>query len=164
MEAASTTTGRSGTARRGESGKRDGKVYERNQRLNAPQVNPPARTWRMWAGLQRAPTTSMVWGTPGPGEVAGREASGKGCVVPEAKLLGHSWAPTPSNGLVVNMGTNPSLPSPESYGLPAGRVHRPPLVTGWGGGPVVVRGRGSRPHGEGAQRVRSIHATPGGRW
>ena len=164
VEAASTTTERPGTARRGGSGKRDGKVYERNQRLNAPQDHPPARTWRMWAGLQRAPTTSLAWGTPEPVDVAGREALGKACGVPEAKLLGHSWAPTPSNGLVVNMGTNPSLPQPSGLRPEGGRVHRPPVVMGWGGGPVVVRGRESRPHGEGVQRVRSIQATPGGRW
>jgi hypothetical protein len=165
-EAASTTTEHPGTARQGGSGKRDGKVYERNQRPNAPQDAPPARTWRMWAGLQRAPTT--LWRGELPNRlmspVAGREASGKACGVPEARLLGHSWAPTPSNGLVVNMGTNLSLPPPEGHPLPAGTVHRPPLAMGWGGGPVVVRGRESRPHGEGVQRVRSIHATPGGRW
>jgi hypothetical protein len=116
-------------------------------------------------GWAAARTHDLVaWGTPEPVDVAGREASGKACGVPEARLLGHSWAPTPSNGLVVNMGTNLSLPPPEGHPLPAGTVHRPPLAMGWGGGPVVVRGRESRPHGEGVQRVRSIHATPGGRW
>ena len=162
VEAASTTTERPGTARRGGSGKRDGKVYVRNQRLNAPQTIPPARTWRMWAGLQRAPTTCVAWGTPDPVDVAGREASGKACGVPEARLLGHSWAPTPSNGFVVNMGTQLLLPQATPLRV-AGLVHRPPMAAVGGGGPVVVRGRESRPHGEGVQRVRSIQATPGGR-
>ena len=43
-EAALTTPGRASTVRWSGSGKQDGKVYVRNQRLNAPQVDPPART------------------------------------------------------------------------------------------------------------------------
>ena len=36
---------------------------------------------------------------------------------------------------------------------------------GWGGGPVVLRGWESRPHGEGGQQVGSRGAgMPGGRW
>jgi hypothetical protein len=55
-QAAPTTTERASTVRWPGSGKRDGKVYERNQRLNAPQEHPPARTWQIWAGQQRAST------------------------------------------------------------------------------------------------------------
>ena len=113
------------TARRGGSGKRNGSVYERIQHLNASQDQPRARIWRMWAELQRAPTVSVAWGTPEPGEVGGREGSGKACGVPEAKLLRHSWAPTSTNGFVVNTGTNPSLPPLEGNALPVGRVYRP---------------------------------------
>jgi hypothetical protein len=50
--AALTTTGRVGTTRRPGSGKRDEKVYERNQ-CQSTVVLPLARTWWMWAGLQR---------------------------------------------------------------------------------------------------------------
>jgi hypothetical protein len=39
------------------------------------------------------------------------------------------------------------------------------LMAGWGGAPVVVRGRESRPHGKGGQRVlQQGNATSGGRW
>lgn len=47
--AAPTTTGRVGTARRPEPGKRDGQAYEcRNQWWN-PESGTSARTWRIWA-------------------------------------------------------------------------------------------------------------------
>ena len=90
-------------------------------------------------------------GTPGPGDVAGREATVKACGVAVAMLQGHSWAPTPSNGSGVNVGTIPPVPFPGSSLLPGGKAHRRPMPAGWGGGPVVVRGRESRPHGEGVQ-------------
>ena len=37
--------------------------------------------------------------TPGPGEVAGREATRKACGVLVAMPQGQSWAPTPSTGM-----------------------------------------------------------------
>jgi hypothetical protein len=64
-QAAPTTTGRASTARWSGSGKQDGKVYERNQCLNAPQENPPAQTWQIWAGQQRAPAASAGGELPG---------------------------------------------------------------------------------------------------
>jgi hypothetical protein len=70
-QAASTTTERASTVRWSGSGKRDGKVYERNQRLNAPQEHPPAQTWQIWAGQQRASTLRR-------GELLGRLVSPAG--------------------------------------------------------------------------------------
>jgi hypothetical protein len=77
------------------------------------------------------------------------------CGVAVTKLQGHSWAPHPSNGSRVNVGTAASVPT--------GRARRQPMPMKRGGGPVVVRGRESRPYGEGVQRVRSIHAKREGR-
>jgi hypothetical protein len=87
----------------------------------------------------------------------------KVCGVAVAMLQGHSWAPIPSNGQGVNVGTTPAVPSPASRQLVGGKARRRSMPLGWGGGLVVVRGRESRPHGEGAQRVRSIAADGGGR-
>ena len=70
-QAAPTTTERASTVRWSGSGKRDGKVYERNQRLNASQERPPARTWQIWAGQQRA-------SAPRRGELLGRLMSPAG--------------------------------------------------------------------------------------
>ncbi len=88
----------------------------------------------------------------------------KACGVAVARLQGHSWAPTPSKGSRVNVGTIPVVPSPASSLLVGGQARRRLMPPGWDGGPVVVRGRENRSHGEGVQRVRSIPADRGGRW
>jgi hypothetical protein len=87
----------------------------------------------------------------------------KVCGVAVAKPQGHSWTPTPSNGLGVNVGTIPTAPFPVSCQLIGGKVCRRLMSPGWGGGVVVVRGRESRLHGEGPQHVRSIQADRGDR-
>ena len=170
-QAAPTTTGRASTVRWSGSGKRDGKVYVRNQRSNAPQDNPPARIWQIWAGQQRALARGSVRGTPGPISVVGREATRKVCGVLVARLQGHSWSPNPTNGLRVNVGTIPAAPHLASRTLAGGKARRRLTPAGWDGGLVVVAGattgrggRESRPQGEGVQQVRSMHAMRGGRW
>ncbi|MGH9043837.1 MAG: hypothetical protein ACRDVP_03195, partial [Acidimicrobiales bacterium] len=83
----------------------------RNQRLNAPQ-----ETQRLKPGgsgpQSSAHPHKIVRGTPRPGDVAGQEATMKDCGVIVAMLQGHSWAPTPSKGSGVNVGTIPVVPSP----------------------------------------------------
>ena len=86
------------------------------------------------------------------------------CGVAVAMLQGHSWAPTPLNGWRVNVGTILSVPPPVSSQLVGGKVRCRLMLTRWGGGPVVVRGRESRSHGEGVQCVSSGTADRGGRW
>ena len=88
----------------------------------------------------------------------------KFCGVVVAMRQGHSWAPPWSSGHAVNVGTVPTVPHRSVFGLMGGKVCRRLMSSGWGGGPVVVRGRESRSHGEGVQRDRSFDATPGGRW
>ena len=171
-QAAPTTTGRASTVRWSGSGKRDGKVYERNQRLNAPQENPPARIWQIWAGQHRAPASFRGRGEL-PGGLASPvwEAIGKVCGVPVARVQGHSWSPNPTSGSRTNAGTIPAAPTPASMMLAGGKARRQLMLLGWGGGLVVVAGvttghggRESRPQGEGVQQVRSMHALRGGRW
>jgi len=163
VEAALTTTGRIGTVRRFGTGKRDRKVYVRNQRLNASQGQTTSSnlTDQGWAATR---TSASAGGTPWLGDVADREATVKGCGVAVARLQGHSWAPTLSKGSRVNVGTISAVPSPASGLLVGGKVRCRPMLSGWGGGPVVVRDRESRSHGEGAQHDRSIGADRGGRW
>lgn len=63
-----------------------------------------------------------------------------------------------------NMGTLPGLPFPTCSQYVDGQGRARPLGLAGGGVAVVVRGRESRPHGEGRQRVRSIGCVmPGGR-
>src|SRR5450759_3434963 len=104
---------------------------------------------------------NAVRGTLGPVDGAGREATVNACGVAVAMLQGHSWAPTPSSGSTVNVGTIPAVPSPAISLMVGGKARRRLMPPGWGGGPVVVRGRESRSHGEGVQRVRSIGADRG---
>jgi hypothetical protein len=79
------------------------------------------------------------------------------CGVAVAMLQGQSWAPTPSSGPRVNVGTFPAVPSPASSLLAGGKIRRRSMLSGWDGGPVVVRDRESRSHGEGVQRDRSVN-------
>jgi hypothetical protein len=163
-EAALTTTGRASTARWSGSGKRDGKAHVRNQRLNAPQESQRLEPGGSGPRSSAHPHDGQVeWGTPWLGDVAGREATVNGCGVAVAMLQGHSWAPIPSKGSRVNVGTALAAPFPASGLLVGGKARRRLMPPGWDGGPVVVRGRESRSHGEGVQRDRSVNADRGGR-
>jgi len=160
VEAALTTPGQVSTVRWSGSGKRDGKVYVRNQRLKAPQEQATSSnlTDLGWVAAR----TRFVRGTPASVDVAGREATLKCCGVGVARPHGHRWAPNPLNGSRVNVGTDPAAPAVIVSAV-AGKARRRLMPSGRGGGAVVVRGRESRPHGEGPQRDRSVNAERGGR-
>ena len=74
---------------------------------------------RLALGCNAHPYGSAGRGTSGPGDAASREATVKDCGVAVAKLQGHSWAPTPSKGSRVNVGTTSSVPA-----IRAGKVCR----------------------------------------
>jgi hypothetical protein len=103
--------------------------------------------------------------------VVGREAIGKDCGVPVARVQGHIWSPRSTSVVMVYAGTIPPVPSPASMTLTGGKARRRLTAAGWDGGLVVVAGvttghggRESRLQGEGVQQVRSMHARRGGRW
>jgi hypothetical protein len=162
-QAASTKPGRISTIRWPGSGEQDGKVYVRNQRLNAPQEKATSSNL-MDMGWVAARIGALAPRTLRPIDVVGHEATVNACGVVVAKLQGQSWAPTPSSGSGVNVGTIPVAPSPTSNQLAGGKARRRLTPPGWDGGPVVVRGRESRLHGEGVQRDRSNYASHGVRW
>ena len=83
----------------------------------------------------------------------------KACGVVVARQQGHSWAPTPSSGSRVNVGTIPKAPDPANSQWAGGKTRCRSMPLEWGGGLVVVRGRESRLHGEGVQRNSSHYAT-----
>jgi hypothetical protein len=161
--AAPTTTGRAGTARRLGSGKRDGKVYVRNQRLNASQERPTSSNLAD-LGWVAARARCCVRATSAPVEIAGGKAISNVCGVDVARPQEQSWAPHLSNGHEVNVGTVASVPSPPGRVLGGGNARCRRMPARWDGGPVVVRGRESRSHGEGVQRDRRRDAERGGRW
>lgn len=88
----------------------------RNQRLNAPQESlrlEPGGSGPVSSAHPRPVSSDVVVrGTSGLGDVASREAVVNVCGVAAAMLQGHSWAPTPSNGSTVNVGTTATIPSP----------------------------------------------------
>lgn len=73
------------------------------------------------------------------------------CGVAVARLPGYSWAPTWSIGDVVNVGTVRGRPHDWISGMGAGSL--PAGGHGRDGGPVVLRARERRVHGEGDQQA-----------
>ena len=161
VEAALTTTRRVSTARWSGLGKQGGEAYVRNQRLKAPQSTHQLEPGGSGLGCNAQLGGVAVWRTPGLGEVAGREATVKVCGVAVTMLQGHSWVPIPPTGSAVNVGTVLMVPHHGGYQPPCGKVRRLPTPSGWGGGPVVVRDRESRSHGEGVQRDRGGYSWEG---
>jgi len=136
----------------------------RNQRLKAPQEMSTSSNLADLGWVAARTRDMLLRGTPGPVDVAGPEAAVKVCGVAAAMLQGHSWVPIPSNGQKVNVGTISVVPNPGSCQLFGGKARRRLMLPGWGGGPVVVRGRESRLHGEGVQRDRSGCSLRGDHW
>ena len=96
--AALTTTGRVGTARRPESGKRDRKVYECRNQWSNPRKS---RTGSNLVDMGRIAVHALAvfaGATPSPVNRVGKEAMRKACGVLMAMLPGKSWAPHLSNG------------------------------------------------------------------
>jgi transposase len=158
--AALTTTGRVGTTRRPGSGKRDEKVYERNQ-CQSPVSLPPAQTWWMRAGLQRTlpPGSDSVLDSSG----SRRRPWGRSAAYPGrcCRDIAGRLTRQPGGGERGNRHESPSCPAIQ---VGSGQVRRRLTTRARGGGSVVVRGRESRPHGKGTQQVRSLGVgRPGGR-
>jgi hypothetical protein len=95
--AALTTTGRIGTARRSGSGKRDEKVYVRNQRLKASQASHQLEPGGSGLGCDAHPQ-QLGGELLGRIQIAAPEATLNVCGVGVARSQGHSWAPHSSNG------------------------------------------------------------------
>jgi len=132
----------------------------RNQRQNASQERTTSSNL-MDMGWVATRIGALAPRTPRPIDIVGQEATVKACGVAVAKLQGHSWAPTPSSGSRVNVGTIPVAPSLTSSQLAGGKARRRLMPPGWDGGPVVVRAWESHVHGEGVQRDRGDDAEHG---
>ncbi len=99
---------------------------------------------------------SDLRGRPGGHEESLRRTRGE--------AAGEELDTNPVDRFVVNVGTIPRSPSPPHSQCGGGQARGRLMAPGWGGGSVVVRGRESRLHGEGTQRVSSnITATAGAR-
>ena len=131
--------------------------------MNASQVNP---TGSNLTDSGQAAVRTLAFGR---GELSDGfmslvgEATVNACGVTVAMPQGHSWAPTPSIGSRVNVGTIPVVPPCGPARVVGGKARRRPMSPGGDGGVVVVRARESRAHGEGPQRNRSLNTKHGDR-
>jgi hypothetical protein len=89
--------------------------------------------------------------TPDPEKSSGPVAVPKDCGVGTVKLSGQSRAPILADRYTGNVGTIRDRPRTVLPGRERGQARRRLMVSWWGGGPVVVRARERRVHGEGGQ-------------
>ena len=132
--------------------------------VEPPQEEAPARTWWIGAGSQWAPVGKPRQATPARVREACVGGHGECLRRSRGEAAGEELGTYPVDRLMVNVGTvarSPFLPVSQTGSGKACRL----LMVWWrGGGSVVVRGRESRPHGEGTQRVcRDGTGMPGGR-
>ena len=129
--------------------------------VEPPKERGPARTWWIWAGMavRRDP---LQPGGPASAHVAGghgevlRGSRGQAC---------RGKAGRPSRQPVCGeRGNRLRVAYPLASQVGGGKARRLLMARRWGEGSVVVRGRESRPHGEGTQRVRKeVAGMSGGR-
>src|SRR5439155_10894129 len=124
----------------------------------------PARTWRIWAGVQCAAAPSLGGRLRSPSSRRGggraeglRRRRGEAAGVKLGAYLADRHAG--------NVGTAPRRSRCPGSARACGIGASPAEGAGRGGGPVVVRARERRAHGEGGQQVCSGRTgRPGGRW
>jgi len=106
--------------------------------------------------LQPGGTASTSWGVGGHGDVL-RDSRGQAC---RGKAGHRSRQP-----VCGERGNRPLGANLSAIRVGSGKARRLLMARGRGGGSVVVRGRESRPHGEGTQRACSTRTgRSGGRW
>jgi hypothetical protein len=167
-----------GTGWDGSSSDNDGTVQHRQMcrarqarrkgvRMQKPVVEPPQAERRLESGGSgpvsnarppfwwATPASAYEWPTGGHGECLRRN---------HGEVAGEELGTDPVERLMVNVGTATEPPTLSASQAASGKACRLLMARWRGGGSVVVRGRESRPHGEGTQRVRSAGAgTPRGR-
>ena len=118
--------------------------------MNASQYDPPAPTWRMWAGQRHNLTANRyVVGTPRLFEIVSRGGHEEGLRRTRGWPQGHSWAPIPSIESMVNVGTAVMHPRR----VVVGQARRRPIASQRGGAAVVVRAGEARYMAKGGSRT-----------
>ena len=96
------------------------------------------------------------WATPGPGEVAGPGGHEEGLRRTRGDAAGAKLATDPVDRCAVNVGSVFGRSRRLDIQVSSGSARRRLSGQGRGGAVVVVRGRESRSHGEGRQRVATV--------
>jgi hypothetical protein len=127
--------------------------------VEAPRFLERPETWRTWVGDSNDAALSDGGSLHArlftPGVVAGGILR-----VPVGWAVGAKPTADPVKRIMANVGSAPCAPS--CWWQP-GKARCRLLGVGRGGVRVLVRGRESRPHGEGGQQDRSIRSRSGGR-
>ena len=134
-----------------------------NQWLNLRNCGTGSNLVDMGRGAARAERIhgeATSWSVIDAGFGGCRESLRRTC----SEAVGAELGTAPVDRDTMNMGTLSCLPFPVCSQHAGGQGRAHPMGTAGGGVAVVVRGRESRPHGQGRQRVRnSGRVMPGGR-
>jgi len=135
-------------------------------RMQKPVVEPPQERDRLEPGGSGPGSSARPsrWATPTVGCDARRGGHGEGLRRNRGEAAGEELGTDPVERLMVNVGTATGSPSLRASQAGSGKACRRLMARWRDGGSVVVRGRESRLHGEGTQRVRRLGTgMPGGR-
>jgi len=128
-------------------------VLEASRFLERPE------TWRIW--VVDSDGAALFDGGPLHARVTDLGVVAGGMLrVPAGSAVGVEPASDPVKRVMVNVGSAPCAPG---CWWQSGKARCRPMRVGRGGVRVVVRGRESRPHGEGGQQDRSVRHRSGGR-
>src|ERR1700712_1287656 len=97
----------------------------------------------------------FTWATPTSGSTPRPGGHGESLRRTHGEAAGAELGTDPTNRLMVNVGTILALPSRCPTWAGGGKVRCRLMAPEWDGALVVVRGRESRPLGEGGQQFRS---------
>ena len=127
--------------------------------VEAPRLQKRPETWRTW--VAHSDDAALIYG----GSLHARLAylgvvTGGMLRVPAGLAVGVEPASDPVKRIMVNVGD--ASRSPGCWWRP-GKARCRPMGAGHVGVRVVVRGRESRPHGEGGQQDRGMRRRSGGR-
>jgi hypothetical protein len=127
--------------------------------VEAPRFLKRPETWRTWV-VDSNDAALLDGGSPH-ARVFLPDVVADGMLrVPVGWAVGVKPAANPVKRIMANVGSAPCAPG--CWWRP-GKARCRPMRAGRGGVRVVVRGRESRPHGEGGQQDRSIRSRSGGR-
>jgi hypothetical protein len=127
--------------------------------VEAPRFLERPETWRIW--VVNSNDAALFNGGSLRARLFDLSVVASGMLrVPAGWAVGVQPAADPVKRIMVNVGSAPCAPG--CWWQP-GKARCRPIGEGRGGVRVVVRGRESRPHGEGGQQDRSISSRSGGR-
>jgi hypothetical protein len=147
-------TGRHCQTARARQARREG-ATRREPVVEPPQAIAPAPTWRIRAGQQRTHTQRLGGRLRGRCSVRWSGGHEEGLRRTRGEAAGEQLGTTSADRCMVNAGTRSGSPFPLASQAGGGQARCRLLALGGDGAAVVVRGRESRPHGEGRQQVRS---------